>query len=66
MINFDNAATTFPKPLSVRRAAMEAIRNCGGNAGRGGHELAMRTSEALYFLVHSLKIRFLHLTALML
>ncbi len=48
MINFDNAATTFPKPLSVRRAAMEAIRNCGGNAGRGGHELAMRTSEALY------------------
>ncbi|WP_028518870.1 aminotransferase class V-fold PLP-dependent enzyme [Ruminococcus flavefaciens] len=48
MINFDNAATTFPKPLSVRRAAMEAIRNYGGNAGRGGHELAMRTSEALY------------------
>ena len=48
MINFDNAATTFPKPLSVRRAAMEAIKNYGGNAGRGGHELAMRTSEALY------------------
>ena len=48
MINFDNAATTFPKPLSVRRAAAEAIKSFGGNAGRGGHELAMRTSEALY------------------
>lgn len=48
MINFDNAATTYPKPLSVRRAANQAIINYGGNAGRGGHELAMRTSEALY------------------
>ncbi|WP_295076732.1 aminotransferase class V-fold PLP-dependent enzyme [Ruminococcus sp.] len=48
MINFDNAATTFPKPVSVCRAAAEAIRIYGGNAGRGGHELAMRTSEALY------------------
>ena len=48
MINFDNAATTFPKPVSVRRAAAEAINSFGGNAGRGGHELAMRTSEALY------------------
>ena len=48
MINFDNAATTYPKPLSVRRAAAEAIMNFGGNAGRGGHQLAMRTSEAYY------------------
>ena len=48
MINFDNAATTFPKPPAVRKAAADAIMNYGGNAGRGGHELAMRTSEALY------------------
>ena len=48
MINFDNAATTFPKPPSVRKAAAEAVMIYGGNAGRGGHELAMRTSEALY------------------
>lgn len=48
MINFDNAATTFPKPISVRRAAVSAMTGLGGNAGRGGHELAMRTSEALY------------------
>ncbi len=25
MINFDNAATTYPKPLSVRKAAADAI-----------------------------------------
>lgn len=48
MINFDNAATTFPKPLSVRQAVAEAMKKYGGNAGRGGHALAMRTSEALY------------------
>ena len=48
MINFDNAATTFPKPAQVRRAVSDAIRKFGGNSGRGGHELAMRTSEALY------------------
>ncbi|MCR5599750.1 MAG: aminotransferase class V-fold PLP-dependent enzyme [Ruminococcus sp.] len=48
MINFDNAATTFPKPPAVRKAAADAIMHFGGNAGRGGHELAMRTSEALY------------------
>ena len=48
MINFDNAATTYPKPLSVRKAAADAIMSFGGNAGRGGHQLAMRTSEAYY------------------
>ena len=48
MINFDNAATTYPKPLSVRKAAAEAIMSFGGNAGRAGHQLAMRTSEAYY------------------
>ena len=48
MINFDNAATTFPKPLSVRKAVSEAVKCFGGNAGRGGHSLAMAASEALY------------------
>ena len=47
-VNFDNAATTFPKPLSVRNAVAEAVMRYGGNAGRGGHALAVRTSEALY------------------
>lgn len=48
IINFDNAATTFPKPLNVRKAAAEALEKYGGNAGRGGHALAMLTSEAVY------------------
>lgn len=48
LINFDNAATTYPKPVEVRRAAAEAMIRYGGNAGRGGHALAERTSAALY------------------
>lgn len=48
MINFDNAATTFPKPAVVRNAVAEAVRELGGNAGRGGHELAMKSSRAVY------------------
>ena len=47
-VNFDNAATTFPKPEAVRLALADAVKKYGGNAGRGGHALAMRTSAALY------------------
>lgn len=47
-VNFDNAATTFPKPECVRRAAADAVRQLGGNAGRGGHALAMKSSAAVY------------------
>lgn len=47
MVNFDNAATTYPKPQSVRKAASDAMVRYG-NAGRGGHELAERTSRMLY------------------
>lgn len=48
MINFDNAATTFPKPHEVKAAVSEAVEKFGGNAGRGGHELALRTSQAVF------------------
>lgn len=48
IINFDNAATTFPKPETVRKTAINAIENFGGNAGRGGHALAMKTSGAVF------------------
>lgn len=47
-VNFDNAATTFPKPVSVAKALNEAIRKNGGNAGRGGHRLTMETSEKVF------------------
>ena len=42
-VNFDNAATTYPKPPEVRRAVADAIARYG-NAGRGGHVIAERTS----------------------
>jgi len=48
IINFDNSATTFPKPENVRYTALQAIEKFGGNAGRGGHRLSMLTSEAVY------------------
>jgi len=48
IINFDNAATSFPKPDCVKKAVSEAVEILGGNAGRGGHILAMRSSEAVY------------------
>lgn len=48
MINFDNAATTYPKPRSVRAAADEAIARYGGNPGRGGHPLAVRSARLIY------------------
>ncbi len=47
-VNFDNAATTFPKPLAVKRALNEAISKYGGNAGRGGHKLTLATSEKVF------------------
>ncbi len=48
MINFDNAATTFPKPDSVRQAAAAAILEYGGNPGRSGHDISLKTAEMVY------------------
>lgn len=48
MIYLDNAATTFPKPLYVRRAANEAMANFGANPGRSGHAMALKASEEIY------------------
>jgi cysteine desulfurase family protein len=48
MINFDNAATTFPKPEAVYRTAGEAMIKYGGNPGRSGHKLSVQTSERIY------------------
>ncbi len=48
MIYFDNAATTYPKPESVRKAAAEAIVRYGGNPGRSGHKMSIAASEAVY------------------
>ncbi len=48
MINFDNSATSFPKPAAVKRAIISAITRYGGNPGRSGHKLSLETAEAVY------------------
>ena len=48
MIYFDNAATSFPKPAAVVQAVNEAVRFYGGNPGRSGHQMSMRTAEKIY------------------
>ena len=46
-VNFDNAATTFPKPPEVREAVRSAVARYA-SAGRGSHPLAKRGSELIY------------------
>ncbi|MEG2275933.1 MAG: aminotransferase class V-fold PLP-dependent enzyme [Clostridia bacterium] len=47
MIYLDNAATTFPKPKEVYKAADEAIRNYTFNSGRGSYKKAKEISEII-------------------
>lgn len=47
MIYLDNAATTFPKPLAVKRAMLNALDRCG-NPGRGGHPPGREADRILY------------------
>lgn len=49
-VYFDNAATSFPKPASVYGAVQRAMREAGGNPGRGGHPLSERAGEAVYHM----------------
>lgn len=48
MINFDNSATSFPKPDAVKKAVLEAMNRYGGNPGRSGHRISLETAEAVY------------------
>ncbi len=48
MIYFDNAATTYPKPQTVVKSMETAVRNFGGNPGRSGHAMSMRTATMIY------------------
>lgn len=48
MIYLDNAATTFPKPQSVRQAVSRAMQEYGANPGRSGYDMAVRTTQAVY------------------
>ena len=48
VINFDNSATTFPKPPTVAKAVGRALTVYGGNPGRGGHALSLAAAQAVY------------------
>lgn len=48
IINFDNSATSFPKPAAVKNAVATAVAQYGGNPGRSGHRLSLRTAEKVF------------------
>ena len=45
---FDNAATTFPKPLGVTVEMERCMRYYAGNPGRGSHKMSLMASEKLF------------------
>lgn len=47
-IYLDNAATGYPKPISVKNAVYRAFDKYGGNPGRSGHNLSLEASKAIY------------------
>ena len=47
MIYLDNGATSFPKPVPVRRAVASAMLRCA-NPGRGGYTAAMAAVRQIY------------------
>lgn len=47
MIYFDNAATSLPKPQTVKEAVMAAMDTFGG-AGRGAHPAALAASRCIF------------------
>lgn len=48
MIYWDNAATTWPKPSTVRSAVCKASNLYGANPGRAGHRMSLVTAEQVY------------------
>lgn len=48
MIYLDNGATSFPKPKGMIMEMEDCIMNYCGNPGRSGHNMSIRTGEAVY------------------
>lgn len=48
MVYFDNASTTYPKPLETLDSIKKAVLVYGGNPSRSAHSLALKTSEKVY------------------
>ncbi len=47
-VYFDNAATSYPKPPSVRTVVSEAVDKYGGNPGRGGHSYSINAAKIVF------------------
>lgn len=48
MIYFDNAATTFPKPVCMSAEMQRCIRSYCGNPGRSSHRLSISAAAKIY------------------
>jgi cysteine desulfurase/selenocysteine lyase len=48
MIYFDNAATSWPKPLGMAEAMVHFIDDVGANPGRSAHRLAVESGRIVY------------------
>lgn len=48
VIYMDNAATSYPKPEEVMSAMNYFFNEIGGNPGRSGHRLSLRSGEVVY------------------
>lgn len=48
MIYLDNAATSYPKPQTVRTAVSQSLVKYGANPGRGSYKMAVDTSTVIY------------------
>ena len=48
LVYLDNAATTFPKPASVRAGVAKCLAEYCGNPGRGGSPISLAAAEKVY------------------
>ena len=48
MIYFDNSATSYPKPGSVLRQEIDALKNYSFNSGRGGYRRSLEAAEKIF------------------
>ena len=48
MIYLDNAATTYPKPISVTNSIIKCIKDHGANPGRSGHKMSIDAATEIY------------------
>ena len=47
VVYLDNAATSFPKPMSVYNAVEKTMRDSCGNPGRSGHKLSLSAGRII-------------------